>query len=152
MLGTLGIAIALLIASIAFACWRLRRREDREIERFEQRPRVDGDEFLDAMGIDRSSEFAEIALAARARLAELGCVPPDSIAAADRFYPDLEKLPFYDSIDFLELVFTLEKELDVLVSQDDQAAIGEGVMKGTVADVVRHAVRIYREQRRGKTG
>jgi len=152
VLGTLGIAIPLLAASIGFAWWRLRRREDREIERFEQRPRVEGDEFLDAMGIDRSSEFTQVALAARAKLAELGCVPPESIRAADRFYPDLEKLPVYDSIDVLDVVFTLERELDIRVSRHDSATIAESLAKGTVADVVRHAVRIYREQQGGETG
>ena len=113
---------------------------------------MESDEFLDAMGIDRSSEFAKIALAARATLAELGCVPPDSITAADRFYPDLEKLPFYDSIDFLGVVLAVEDMLDICVSGDESAAIAESVAKGTVADVVQHAVRIYREQHGGETG
>jgi acyl carrier protein len=137
---------------IAVGLWRLHRREDREINRFEHRPSTERDEFLDAMGIDRSSEFAEIATAARAKLAELGCVRPESIRASDRFFPDLQKLPFYDSIDFLEVVLTLEQELGIRIAEDDQSAICEGVAKGTVGDVVDHAVRIYRDQHGEKTG
>lgn len=140
------------VLGIAVGLWRLHRREDREIERFEQRPSMDRDEFLDAVGIDRSSEFTEIAMAARAKLAELGCVPPESIRASDRFFPDLQKLPFYDSIDYLEVVLTLEQELGIRIAEDDQSAIYEGVAKGTVGDVVDHAVRIYRDQHGGKTG
>ena len=104
------------------------------------------------MGIDRSSKFAQIGTAARAKLAELGCVPPESIRASDRFFPDLQKLPFYDSIDFLEIVLTLEQELGIRIAKDDEAAILEGVTKGTVGEVVGHAVRIYRQQHGGKTG
>ena len=137
-----------------FACslWRLHRREDREIDRFEHRPSTERDEFLDTMGIDRASEFAQIALAARAKLAELGCVPPESIRASDRFFPDLQKLPFYDSIDCLEIMLTLEQELDIRIVKEDQGALFESVTKGTVGDVVDHAVRIYRDQHGEKRG
>ena len=142
----LPLLLPLIVLGLALSLRRLRRQEDREIEKFEQRPRVERDEFLDTMGIDRSSKFAQIGTAARAKLAELGCVPPESIRASDRFFPDLQKLPFYDSIDFLEIVLTLEQELGIRIAKDDEAAILEGVTKGTVGEVVGHAVRIYRQQ------
>jgi len=79
-----------------------------------RRPQADG-EFLAACDLPADSRATRYALAVRKVFAEEGSVDPQFILAADRFPEELGVLPFWDSIDMLDLVFRLEKELRVKI-------------------------------------
>ncbi len=90
---------------------------------FEERPGVEADAFLSELGIPGSSPLAEKVLAVRARLAELGGVPPDSLRTSDRIADELRHLPFYDSLDVMEFAFILEEEMGAPVPDDKVFAL-----------------------------
>lgn len=118
-----------------------------EVERFQWRRPTADETFLEQLGIDASSPEAAVALAARRVFAELGAIPPQSVEGGDRFYPDFERLPFYDSLDTLEILFTLEKEFWIKIPRsetDRLLTIVTARPSGTVADAVREVVRIWR--------
>jgi hypothetical protein len=117
------IAAACTLTGIGLGFWWVRRREAREITRFEERPKVEADAFLGGIGISGSSPLAEKVLAVRSRLAELGGVPPDSLRASDRISGELKRLPFYDSLDILQFAFILEEEMGVVVPDEKLYAL-----------------------------
>jgi hypothetical protein len=137
-----GIFFALLL-------WQLRRKEKKAVQRFETFAPTPDAEFLEALQLSPSAPEAEIALAARRAFAKLGSVPPESLKPSHRFYPDLQKLPFYDSIDFLGIIFELEEQTHMKISKDD----GEHILKNfghpesaTIGETVLNVVGLWRRQ------
>lgn len=106
----ISIVAALTLVVLGLSFWLIRRKEAREIARFEQRAGIEGSAFLAELGIPASSPLAEKVLAVRDRLAELGGVPPESLRATDRLSDELQHLPFYDSLDALGIMLILEDE------------------------------------------
>lgn len=146
----LAAAIGLLLLWMAFGFRRIRRAERAEIARFQRRPRLEDLRFLDEIEIDPSLPQAEIALGARRAFADLGSVPAESIKASDRFYPDLEKLPFYDSIDALGVILELETKVGVQICGDDAERLLNKIIhreSATVGEVTLDVVRIWSKQR-----
>jgi hypothetical protein len=118
-----SIVAACTLIGLGLSFWFIRRRESREIGHFERRPKVEADAFLGEVGIPGSSPLAQKVLAVRARLAELGGVPPDSLRASDTISGDLRHLPFYDSLDILLFAFILEEEMGVIVPDEQVYAL-----------------------------
>jgi len=112
----------------------LRRRELAEVERFKAAERTPEFDFLRELGLECGTNAAQIALFLRETLAEAGEIPPDSLQPSMRFYPDLEKLPYYDSPDLLELIFLLEKHFDAQIRDGDAEQILKPVIDGTVGE------------------
>ncbi|HEY2589077.1 MAG TPA: acyl carrier protein [Tepidisphaeraceae bacterium] len=132
-------------AGFAFILRRQGRIARAEVERFQWRRPTAEETFLEQVGIDPAE--AAVALTARRVFAELGAIPPQSVKGGDRFYPDFERLPFYDSIDALEILFTLEKALWIKIPRSETDRLLTAVMarpSGTVTDAVREVVRIWR--------
>jgi hypothetical protein len=119
----ISIAAACTLASLGLSFWNIRRKESREIARFEERPKVGADAFLGELEIIGSSPLAEKVLAVRTRLAQLGGVPPDSLRPSDRISGELRHLPFFDSLDYLGFVFILEEEMGVRIPDDKLLAL-----------------------------
>ena len=73
------------------------------------------DGFLADCDLPPGAEAVRVALAVRKVFGEVGSVDPKFIRPTDRFPDELGVLPGWDSIDMLDVVFRLEKELNVKV-------------------------------------
>lgn len=143
LLGTLP---ALLIAWMAMRYW-VRRRQLREIRRFQESPRTPNEEFLTELNLNGDPAESDVALRLRDGLAMLGAIPGDSLRASHRFYPDLQLLPYYDSPDFVELILLLEEWLDLPVPDGDHQELWQAVQQGTVGDFIHVALEWRRRKR-----
>jgi hypothetical protein len=74
------------------------------------RTRQPDDQFLGDCGIAPGSETARIALAVRRAVAGIGLVDPLFVRQADSYPGTLEML-LWDSMDWLSLLFEIEREL-----------------------------------------
>lgn len=140
---------AVILASGGASFWLLHVSHVLEIRRFEAMPRTEADALLNELGIESGTEEAAIALAVRAELAELGKVPPESVTASTRFYPDLEDLPFYDSPDDLAYLFSMEKILGMKLSPEALTLeypirLPSRVGDLTVGDMIDDLLRLHR--------
>ncbi len=79
--------------------------------RWRERPTMGDGEFIQACEIPDEPLRAEIALAARRVIAELGTVPAETIRPDDSFAHDLVHLPYWDSLEWMGLVLGIEGEL-----------------------------------------
>jgi hypothetical protein len=75
------------------------------------RPPQSDDDFLRACNLPPHPHAAHIALTVRRVFAEEGSVDPAYIHATDRYPEDLSILPSWDSIDLLDILFRLERDL-----------------------------------------
>ena len=73
---------------------------------------MDDDVFLKACEIPDEPLRIGVALAARRTIAELGTVPAETILPSDTFAHDLVELPFWDSLDWLHFIFSVERRSD----------------------------------------
>jgi len=91
--------------------WMHRRATRRAAARWRDRPPLSDDGFLKSCGVPDDPFRIKVALAARSSIARLGTVPPETIEPNDSFAKDLVQLPFWDSLDWLTLVFEMDKKL-----------------------------------------
>lgn len=136
-------AFALAVIIILTGMISIRRRELKEIAKFQSGPRSSDAEFLNGLELDLNSSDAQKALMLRKMISESGQVPSDTIQVSQKFYPDLQRLPFYDSPDVLEFILTIEKMFDVKVHNDD--GLLDAFLKGTVAEFIHDVLRWLRE-------
>ncbi len=135
-----------MLAIMIIASRLVRRRHAQAIRAFQERIEADQQEFLRDVGVDPSSGAAAKALGMRARLADLGRVPPESLRASDRLQGELVELPFYDSPDSLELVFILEDELGIKIADDDfHKVLAKPWDELTVGEVILAGVRLFEQ-------
>ncbi len=142
-----GMAVLLALGVAAF--WLLHVSHVAEIRRFRAVPKTEADALLRQIGVESGTEEAGIALAVRAELAKLGKVPPESISASNRFYPDLENLPFYDSPDDLAYVLTMEEILGFPLPGDAleleyPIRLPSRVPDLTVGDMIEDVLQVHR--------
>jgi hypothetical protein len=74
-------------------------------------------------------------------------VPAESLQASDRFYPDMEKLPFYDIIDSLGIILELEQKLKFRISEVDADRLLARVVRkesDTVGDAVIEVLQLWK--------
>ncbi|AGA30152.1 hypothetical protein Sinac_6042 [Singulisphaera acidiphila DSM 18658] len=83
-------------------------------------------EFLMRCKIPDEPLKAQVALAARRAIAQLGTVPTETIRPDDRFAHDLVQLPFWDSLDWLGYIIEVEQPFEGKVVFDS-SVIDEAV-------------------------
>lgn len=79
-------------------------------------PQAD-DAFIAACHLPPQPDARRISLVVRRVFAEEGSVDPAFIYAEDRYPEDLGILPSWDSIDMLDIIFRLEKQLNVKIGR-----------------------------------
>jgi hypothetical protein len=106
VLAVLGGSIAL------FVIWLLMHRRATRLAacRWRGRPPMGDDEFLKQCEIPDDPLRISVALAARRVIGELGTVPAETIHPDDTFAHDLVHLPYWDSLDWLDFIFRVERE------------------------------------------
>lgn len=137
---------ALIGLGFAASMRSLRRAERAEVQRFQWRRPTADETFLEQVGIDPASPQAAVAPTARRVFAELGSIPPQSVRGPDRFYPDFQRLPFYDSVDALGILLQLESQLSIKISRsagDRLTTLITARESVTVAEAAREVVRIW---------
>ena len=93
--------------------WRLCRTAHDKVADFRKgRVRQPDDLFVAECELPGDPDSSRIAVGVRRAVAGIGLIDPLFIMASDRFPEDLGVLPLWDSMDWLSLVFELEKELD----------------------------------------
>lgn len=99
------------------------------------------DEFLRACKIPDEPLRIEVALAARRVIGKLATVPAETICPDDSFVHDLVQLPHWDSLDWLDFIFRVEREIRLKVSRSlfDEAAMLLGGWTGDLR--VKHVIR-----------
>jgi acyl carrier protein len=114
MVWLLAVIPALVLAAVLW-CRAHRRITLEAAERWRKRPIMADGEFLKRCGVADELLKADVALAIRRVIAELGTVPAATIRPDDSFYHDLVQLPFWDSLDWVELIMCIEEEFDARV-------------------------------------
>ena len=136
--------LAILVGSAAvFVIWLLLHRRATRLaaRRWRGRLPIGDDDFLRACEIPDEPLRINVALAARRVIAELGTVPAETIHPDDSFAHDLVQLPYWDSLDWLDFIFRVERESEQKVPRPvlDEAAM---FAWGRDADLrVKHVVR-----------
>jgi acyl carrier protein len=112
----------------------------RKAERWpiEREPQDDAT-FLTACGFAPDSPEAAIAFTVRRVIAELGVVKPAEIHAEDRWPEELGTLDFWDSIDLLHFIFSIELAAGAKIPVDEglRTFFRSGFV---VSDLVEHLV------------
>jgi hypothetical protein len=111
--------------------------------RWRDRPPMDDDDFLKGCEIPDEPLRIEVALAARRVIAELGTVPPETIRPDDSFARELVQLPFWDSLDWLDLVLLIEEKLGGrVIFPEPYLDDAVRAARGELSDIrVKHVVR-----------
>lgn len=135
--------IAVAAVWLAMIFRQARRRSLQEIAGFSERPRQNDEDFLAELDIAPGSPEAVVACQLRSLIAELGQVPADTIHASTRFYPDLEKLPYYDSPDSLDVLIRIEDTFDVRIPDATFHELMKAMEQGCVRDFVLGWVRYF---------
>ena len=105
--------ITFLVASFAvLTVWLLLHRRATRLAacRWRQRPPMNDDAFLKECEIPDEPISIKVALTARRVIGELATVPAETIHPDDSFAHDLVQLPFWDSLDWLDFIFRVERE------------------------------------------
>lgn len=95
--------------------------------------------FIADCDLPRNADAERIALVVRRLFAEEGSVDPQFIYASDRYPEDLGILPSWDSIDMLDIVFRLEKQLNLKIGR------GALPMRFTVREFVHRLLEVCGE-------
>jgi hypothetical protein len=137
VLAVLGGSVAL------FVIWLLMHRRDTRLAacHWRGRPPMGDDDFSKLCEIPDEPLRISVALAARRVIGELGTVPAETIYPDDTFAHDLVQLPYWDSLDWLDFIFRVERESQRKLPRSalDVAAMSSG---GRDADLrVKHVVR-----------
>jgi hypothetical protein len=136
--------IVLAVVAIAFILWLLMHRRATRLaaSRWRDRTPVSDHEFLRGCEIPDEPLMIEVALAARRVIAELGTVPPETIRPNDTFTHDLVQLPFWDSLDWMDFIFRVERECLLKVSRPLFCEGAIDSFKAQDSDLqVRHVIR-----------
>ena len=92
--------------------WRWWRTADEKAADFaKDRERQTDEQFFSECGLPDTAQTVRIALAVRRSVASVGAVEPEYIRTNDRYPEELAALSGWDSLDFLDWVFQLEREL-----------------------------------------
>lgn len=97
--------------------------------------------FVEACGYVAGSGSAALAVTVRRVIGECGAVDPRWIRAEDRWPEDLGGLAFWDSIDYLHFVLSVERSTGSKVGRDDDLSryfYGGFTVAGLVRQVLPH--------------
>lgn len=79
--------------------------------------------FLAGCALPANDQAMRVALGVRRAIARLGRVEPAYVHGDASFWDEISDLPFWDSLDTVELVMTLEEELGVRIPNVDAEKI-----------------------------
>ena len=133
------IAPTIVIASLlAWMFWQVRSTVAKQRERWKtwnERPRITDDEFFARCGIAKDSSDVKIALAFREALTVASGAPRETLRA-----DDLIEDHFFDSMDWLDVIFRIEKAALVKIPKSmwDMASAKASEDKSKV--MIRHLV------------
>jgi acyl carrier protein len=115
--------------------WQVFKSDQEKVAEFcrGRMPQTDG-EFVAACDLPDTPEAARIALAVRRAAAVYGLVDPLFVRASDRYPDELVALPRWDSLDWVEVVLELERQLDTPL--DEKAVFARLPHPPAVKDVV----------------
>ncbi|MEQ8835940.1 MAG: acyl carrier protein [Lacipirellulaceae bacterium] len=96
------------------------------------------EEFVRECNLPAGRKSSVVAIGVREAIAELGQVEPTYVRANDRFDNELVSLPFWDSLDTIEVILTLEKSIGIPITESEAQRIRhpESVRGMTVSDFV----------------
>ena len=109
-------------------------------------PQAD-EEFLATCDLPSTPDAARIALIVRRAVAKYGLVDPLYVRAADRYPDELVVLPQWDSLDWMQVIFELEQELNTPL--DEQALFSRLSHPGAVKQLVSE---VYAQLQKQKAG
>jgi hypothetical protein len=112
----------------------------RQAERFKagRHPQSDA-EFVARCGFEPGSTKAALAVVVRRVIGDCGSVGPAYVRDGDRWPEDLGRLDFWDSIDFLHFVFSVERATGIRFRRDED--IQDFFYSGfSVSELVRRVV------------
>lgn len=144
LLSTAALLIIIFAGILEFG--RLLKRGKKEVEKFKHAKHIPNIDFLNDLNIDPDSPEAHIALTVRQVIAEPAKIPPESVRADHQFMKDFERLPFYDSPDFLMFIMNLEDKLNMSIPDEDTEQILELFKDYSVKDFVLGIIRLCREK------
>jgi len=112
---------ALLWILIVTVFWIIRRKQ---VQAFTsgKNPQSD-EEFLAGCGLPDNDGAKSVALGVRRVIATFGEIEPEYIHHNAVFASEINYLPFWDSLDGVELVMTLEDELGTAISDEEAESI-----------------------------
>jgi acyl carrier protein len=118
------------VGVLVFGALQARRRRRAAVEYFESLASASDEAFVRQLGLAPGSDVALKAVAVRKVVAQFGRVPAQSLGAQTRFYPTMGRLPFYDSLDAVELVLAIEEATGLEIPDDVTLRIGRGEADG----------------------
>jgi hypothetical protein len=140
-LPILLVAALIGVAWAVCSCDRQSRKTLAAASRWRERPTMGDGEFLKACEIPNEPLMIDFTLAARRVIAELGRVPAETLRPDGSFAHDLVQLPYWDSLDWLDFMFRVERECRRIIARP----VFDEMMRSSerwAADLqVRHVVR-----------
>jgi acyl carrier protein len=107
-----------LIVFFIFLCIFVRKRELREVEKFNNGQKLEDDIYLKNIGLHSNAEDARNALFLRSIIANLAKIPTQTIQPKHRLWKDYDRLPFFDSPDTVEFIMEVEDKLNVSIPDE----------------------------------
>jgi acyl carrier protein len=143
--GLITVAALALAGAAGILVGGARRRQSRRLaarEYFNAQPYVSDQDFARQLGLEPGSAGVDIAVAVRHVLAKFGEIAPESLSADTCFYPDMGRLPFYDSLDAVELIMAIEEGTGLEIPDDVTHQIRRGGAGGirSVGELARAVV------------
>jgi acyl carrier protein len=111
------LVISAVVAAMIVGFRAVRRRERREVARFEELFHMEAQDYVAAMGFKAGTHEAEAALKLRSIIAEYGWIRPESVLPEHRFW-EYKNLPSFDSPDTVELIMEIESQFGVNVPDE----------------------------------
>jgi hypothetical protein len=143
MLKAAALLTVVVVSVVVFVVWLMMHRKATRLAatRWRERPPMSDRAFLAACEIPDESLPIELALAARRVIAELGTVPAETILPDDTFAHDLVQLPFWDSLDWMDFIFRVERECELKLSRPIFCEVAINLIPRRGTDLqVRHVI------------
>ena len=103
---------------------------------------MNDEQLIRELGYFPGTTRADLAITVRDAMAEMADVNPESITPSMTFEWYSEQLRRYDSIDFLDFVFQLERRLDVRVPRQKDLARQSDFVDGELCRFIRGIVEL----------
>jgi acyl carrier protein len=123
------VVIFAVVIGLIVIFYAVRRRERREVARFEKSFHMENSDFVAEMGLEAGTLGAEAALGFRSLIAKYAQIPAESVLPEHKFWEEYRHLPFFDSPDTLEFMMTIEDRFNITIPDESAEAIMSSVLK-----------------------